>query len=221
MPRTRSAAGKAPASSTSRVAPIRKNSKRQSASQAAQVSAAIAKAIRGRSDGDDAEAVCFEAAVLAGKALEEVTTDGMLDALLDEQGVPALPCAPGPPFPWEWASLSDGSYTSTGWGGRGAARGTPSGPREIRTAALKSYATRQKATIDWNFGRKLMILRELRWEWAAAAAEAAAKELGCKPPRLKCPRGGDLLPPLRQHLVQLVWNQDRGAFERESKRRSI
>lgn len=214
MPRTEAAAGKAPASSSSRVAPrLRKKIKKQSSSQASKVSAAVAKAIRASNDGDDAEAICFQAAVLAGKALEEVTTDGMLDMLLDEQHTSVPACGPGPPFPWEWASLSDGSYVSTGWG---AARGTQSGPREIRTAALKSYATRQKASIDWKFGRKLMILRELRWEWAGAAAEAAAKELGCKPPPLKSPRGGDLLPPLQPHLVPLVWNQERGVFERET-----
>lgn len=198
-------------SSSSATAPlnaIRKRRAKSTAPSTRKISALVAQAIK---EGSTAAEICFEAAVLAGKACEAACDDDMLADLLEQQHS-SLPHAPGPPFPWEWASLSDGSFVHTGWG---AARGTPTGCREVRTEALNSYARQIGGTIDWMYGRKLHILRELRWTWAEQAWRAAAKKLGySSTPRLRDPRGGDLLPPLRAHMVQLEWNEARGAFER-------
>ena len=174
------------------------------------------------------EDACMRAAVLAGRACEACITEAMLTKVLEGwRGPPPppglkstggmAPRAPGPPFPWEWASLSDGTYLRTTWS-----------CREYSTMrmALEEQASRNGLHIDWDFGHKLLAMRAFRSGWATTAAAVAAAKLRCTPPELyggtrpgsTAPRRGDLLPTPQMLACreELRWSESQGCFCRES-----
>lgn len=171
------------------------------------ISQAAAQAVKDAAEGSHAQETCIAAALLAAACCAGTMTEKDI-----EEELRRAPISSGPPFPWEWASLSDGSVVSTDWG---AARKPPPGQLSIherRRRAIERYAVAHALTVDWQYGRKRWELRELQLRWAQEAACMAARTLGCEPPMLS----GRELPwkPKESHQAVLTWNERNEAYER-------
>jgi len=162
--------------------------------------------------GDFGEQTALQVANFAALAVEELSDADVEEAYtLKVGGRGKAPRAAGPPFPWQWARLSDGTVAFTGWSFRDEATGREN---------LEQHAKKEKVSIDWEYGMRQWKRRTVKQWRAAKAADLAAPE---------APRNRQTSSVLNHSEYKsfyalssdgqcdqvLRWNAERGIFETE------